>query len=77
MGILKGRRRQVVLGEKKYIQNKITHRNNSVLAPEWIKLFNKFKTKEIKTFSFPPKNITYTIKRILLFMSLSRALCPR
>lgn len=30
---------------KNYIQNKITCRNSSVLAPEEIKLFNKFITK--------------------------------
>lgn len=34
LGLLKGRRHQVVLGEKDYIQNKITCRNNSVLAQD-------------------------------------------
>lgn len=45
LGLLNGKRCQLVHGEKNYIQNKITCRNSSVLAPEWIKLFNKFKTK--------------------------------
>lgn len=43
-GLLKGRQ-YLVLGEKNHIQNKMTCRNSSLLAPEWIKLFNKFKTK--------------------------------
>lgn len=45
LGLLRVRRCQLVLGEKNYIQNKIACRSSSVLAPERIKLFKKFKTK--------------------------------
>lgn len=45
LGLLKGKRCQLVLREKIIYRTKMTCRNSSVLAPEWIKLFNKFKTK--------------------------------